>query len=132
MAPGSSSKGKSRPGPTAKRKSKARESDVGEDGAASIPTQSRLVVNWNEERTNRLLDWLDQNPVDRHRLFSDSIAHAKAEGRKKVKAKGDKAVFHKKIAEAVFNVPEETYDLRERYQRQSDKFVSSVVNYLSR
>ena len=131
MAPGSSSKGKSRPGPTAKRKSKARESDVGEDGAASIPTQSRLVVNWNEERTNQLLDWLDQNPVDRHRLFSDSITHAKAEGRKKVKAKGDKAVFHKKIAEAVFNVPEETYDLREQYQRQSDKFVSSVVNYLS-
>lgn len=49
-----------------------------------------------------------------------------------MKAKGDKAVFHKKIAEAVFNVPEETPDLRERYHRQSEKFVASVVNYLSR
>jgi len=132
MAHGSNLKGKSHPGLTAKRRSKARVSNIGEDGAASIPAQSCLVVNWNKERTNCLLDWLDQNPVDHHCLFSDLIAHAKAEGQKKVKVKGDKAVFHKKIAEVVFNIPKETSDLHAWYQGQSDKFVQSIVNYLSK
>jgi len=130
MVPGRSSNSKSHLAQTA-RKSKAKAPNVGEDSAVSVPTQSCLVVNWNKDRTTRLLNWLDQNPVDCHCLFSDLIAHAKAEGQKKVKAKGDKVVFYKKITEAVFNIPEETPDLCEQYQRQPDKFVSSVTNYLS-
>ncbi|KIJ96687.1 hypothetical protein K443DRAFT_10432 [Laccaria amethystina LaAM-08-1] len=115
MAPGRNSKGKSRPRPTAQRKSKATASKVGEDGAALLPPSHALLSIGMEKE--QIACWID--------------CHAKAQAWKKVKAKGGKAVFHTKIAEVVFNVPEETPCLREWYQRQPDKFASTIVNYLS-
>lgn len=95
-------------------------------------TSKRLVVKWDEDRTNRLLDWLDQNPDDRNRLFSDSTVTAKQEGRRKVTAKGNKARYHDALAKAVFESPEEEPSLRDWYLKEPAKFTTSVVNYLNR
>ena len=100
------------------------------DDSASAAGGGRLVIKWDNGRTDRLLDWLDHRPEDRHRLFSDSTVTAKSEGRKKVVAKGSKTRFHEAIAKEVFNHPED--DLRVRYQKEPGKFANSVCNYLSR
>ena len=95
-------------------------------------SSKRLVVKWDEDRTNRLLDWLDQNPDDRNRLFSDSTVAAKQEGRCKVTAKGNKARYHEALAKAVFGSPDEESSLRDWYLKEPGKFTSSVLNYLNR
>jgi len=95
-------------------------------------SSKRLVVKWDEDRTNRLLDWLDQNPDDRNRLFSDSTAAAKQEGRRKVTAKGNKARYHEALAKAVFGSPDEEPSLRDWYLKEPGKFTTSVLNYLNR
>ena len=41
------------------------------------PAGRHLQVKWGADRTNWLLDWLNQNPEDRNRLFSASAAAAK-------------------------------------------------------
>ena len=63
-----------------------------------------IRISWTTARTERLLDWLEENPVDRHKLFSDSTKDAKDEGRRKRVAKGTKSEFHKLIAIFVFSV----------------------------
>ena len=63
----------------------ANSNDADESEASA---SKHLVVKWDNDRTNRLLDWLDQNPDDRNYLFSDLTAAAKQEGRRKVTAKG--------------------------------------------
>ena len=102
------------------------------DSDEDTRSSKRLVVKWDEDRTNRLLDWLDQNPDDRHRLFSDSTAAAKQEGRRKVTAKGNKARYHEALAKAVFGSPDEESSLRSWYLKEPGKFTSSVINYLNR
>jgi hypothetical protein len=92
----------------------------------------RLRVDWNDLRTNRLLDWLDDHPEDRNRLFSDSTAAAKEEKRPKVTAKGSKNRYHVAMAKAVFDCEEEDDDMREWYRNEPAKFTSSLSNYINR
>jgi len=49
------------------------------------------------------LDWLEENPVDCQKLFSDSTKDAKDEGWQKHVSKGTKSEFHKMIAMFVFS-----------------------------
>ncbi|KAF8225153.1 hypothetical protein L208DRAFT_1506971 [Tricholoma matsutake] len=60
-------------------------------------------TSWTPARTEHLLDWLEENPVDRQKLFSDSTKDAKDEGRQKHVSKGTKSEFHKMIATFVFS-----------------------------
>jgi hypothetical protein len=92
----------------------------------------RLRVDWDAPRTNRLLDWLDQNVADRNRLFSDSTAAAKEENRRKHVAKGSKTRYHEAIAKAVFDCDAEDAELRAWHCQEPAKFVGSVTNYISR
>jgi hypothetical protein len=49
------------------------------DDTAKQTSKARRI-SWTSARTERLLDWLDENPVDRQKLFSDSSKDAKEEG----------------------------------------------------
>jgi hypothetical protein len=127
--------------PSTKEKGKARappavvddsDDDCKEVVAVEARTSKRLVVKWDDDRTTRLLDWLDQHPDDRNRLFSDSTVAAKQEGRRKVTAKGNKTRYHEALAKAVFDSPDEEPSLRIWYLREPGKFTTSVLNYLSR
>jgi hypothetical protein len=55
-------------------------------------------------RTEWLLSWLEENPVDCQKLFCDSTKDAKDEGQQKHVAKRTKSEFHKLIAFFVFSV----------------------------
>ena len=50
------------------------------------------------------MDWLEENPEDCQKLFSNSSKDAKDEGRRKHVAKSSKSEFHRMIAAAVFSV----------------------------
>jgi hypothetical protein len=88
-------------------------------------------VFWNTNRTERLLDWLEENPGDRQKLFSDSSKDAKDEGRRKHVAKGTKSEFHKLIATAVFSVDPDA-DVRADLRDNPANYTKSVDNYIIR
>jgi hypothetical protein len=78
---------------------------------------------------NRLLDWLESNPTDRIRLFSDSLQEAKVENRKKITGKESKLYIYHKITHAIFSV-DENQVIRENYTNYLDKFSRAVENRL--
>ena len=49
-----------------------------EDDETGQRTKIRRT-SWTMARTERLLDWLEENPADRQKLFSDSTKDAKDE-----------------------------------------------------
>ena len=63
-----------------------------------------MHISWTTARTEQLLDWLEKNPVDQQKLFSDSTKDAKDEGQRKHVVKGTKSEYHKLIANFVFSV----------------------------
>ena len=72
------------------------------------PAGRHLQVKWGADRTNWLLDWLNQNPEDRNRLFSASAAVAKEEGQTKITAKGTKNRCYAATAKAISDCAERT------------------------
>ena len=104
-----------------------------EDVATSQPVKVRhmMRISWTTARTERLLDWLEENPMDRQKLFSDSTKDAKDEGRRKRVAKGTKGEFHKLIANYVFSADADK-GVRDDFAENSGKYTKSVDNYLGR
>jgi hypothetical protein len=88
-------------------------------------------VHWNVARTERLLDWLDENPEDRQKLFSDSSKDAKEEGRRKRVAKNTKTEFYKKIATYIFSVDDDS-SVRGDFHASPGNYSKSVDNYIIR
>jgi hypothetical protein len=101
-----------------------------EENAMTLPAKVRRT-SWTTSRTERLLDWLEENPVDRQKLFSDSTKDAKDEGRRKRVAKGTKSEFHKLIATFVFSVDADK-EVREDFAANPVNYMKSVDNYLGR
>ena len=91
-----------------------------------------LQVQWDNMRTNHLLDWLDQNPDDCNRLFSDLTAAAKEQNHCKVTTKGSKNHYYLALAKAVFDCKEEDIKMRAWYLKEPTKFSSSLSSYLNR
>jgi hypothetical protein len=122
-----------------KPSSKATESvsidSTDEEDATSQPPPAKarrmMRISWTTARTERLLDWLEENPVDRQKLFSDSTKDAKDEGRRKRVAKGTKSEFHKLIAVYVFSVDADK-GVRDDFVVNSGNYTKSVDNYLGR
>jgi hypothetical protein len=105
-----------------------------EDEEVQEDTKQRTKVrrtSWTTNRTERLLDWLEENPADRQKLFSDSTKDAKDEGRRKRVAKGTKSEFHKMIATYVFSV-DENEAVRADFAVNTINYTKSVDNYLGR
>jgi hypothetical protein len=88
-------------------------------------------TSWTPARTERLLDWLEENPADRQKLFSDSTKDAKDEGRRKCVAKGTKSEFHKLIAIHVFSV-DANANVRADFVANPGNYTKTVDNYLGR
>jgi hypothetical protein len=55
-------------------------SDDEDHDTATQRTKVRRT-SWTPARSERLLDWLEENPADHQKLFSDSTKDAKDEGR---------------------------------------------------
>ncbi|KAF8235111.1 hypothetical protein L208DRAFT_1169058, partial [Tricholoma matsutake] len=79
--------------------------------------------------TERLLDWLEENPVDWHKLFSDSTKDAKDEGRQEHVAKGTKSKFHKSIATHVFSADGNKV-VWDDFAANPGNYTKSVDNYI--
>ena len=107
-------------------------SDSEEPGPQSSkrPPKARRIL-WTVARTEQLLDWLDKNPEDRQKLFSDSSKDAKNEGQRKHVAKGTKSEFHKMIATFVFSVGPDP-DIRVDFAINTINYTKSVDNYIIR
>ena len=88
-------------------------------------------IHWNVARTEWLLDWLEENPEDRQKLFSDSSKDAKEEGWRKRVAKSTKSEFHKMIAVAVFSVDDDT-NIRVDFHSNPVNYTKSIDNYITR
>jgi hypothetical protein len=88
-------------------------------------------IHWSVARTERLLDWLEENPEDRQKLFSDSSKDAKDEGRRKRVAKGTKSEFHKMIATSVFSVDNDP-NVHADFHSNPINYTKSVDNYITR
>ncbi|KAH9159103.1 hypothetical protein EDB89DRAFT_1805889, partial [Lactarius sanguifluus] len=91
-------------------------------------------VQWDNIRTERLVDWLEDNPEDHQKLFSDSSHDAKKENRARRVAKGSKSVFHNKMAEYIFSVDGEVkvhVEVKEDLKKYS-KAVENRISYLKK
>jgi len=64
-------------------------------------------ILWNANRTERLIQWLEDNVEDRQRLFSGSAQDAREENRPRLTAKSVKTDFHLRMAEYIFLVDED-------------------------
>ena len=69
-----------------------------EDPNSQLQSTKVCHISWTTARTEQLLDWLEEDPVDQHKLFSDSTKDAKDEGWRKCVAKGTKSEFHRLMA----------------------------------
>lgn len=89
-------------------------------------------ISWTKDvsRTERVIDWLEQNVIDRQKLFSDSSQDAKKEGRKQRVANGAKYKYHLLIATAVFTVDADS-KVREDFQANAMKYGKAVENRLA-
>ena len=92
---------------------------------------ANLRIFTSPNKKNSLLDWLEENPADRQKLFSDSTKDAKDEGRRKRVAKGTKSEFHKLIATYVFSVDVDEA-VRADFAVNPINYTKSVDNYLGR
>lgn len=89
-------------------------------------------ISWTKDltRTERLIDWLEQNVVERQKLFSDSSQDARAEKRKQRVANGAKSKYHVLIATAIFSVDSEEKVCRD-FKANADKYTKVVKNRLA-
>jgi len=106
------------------------DSDPSEGPKTNKRPRARRIL-WNADRTERLLDWLEDNPEERQKLFSDSSKDAKSEGRRKRVAKSTKAEFHKMIAAAIFSV-DPSADVCADFCANPVNYTKSVDNYIIR
>lgn len=115
----------------AKKKDHAAPADSSESREDGKGTKAAKIY-WDKDtsRTDRLIEYLNDNPEDRQKLFSDSSQDAKAESRRRRVAKGSKNVFYAKIADAVFSVDADK-SVREDFAKNSEKYAKSVENRIS-
>ena len=95
------------------------------DSKATMPR-----VIWNSKRTDRLVEWLENNVEDRQRLFSDSAQDAKEEKCCCHVAKNAKTSFHIKMAEYIFSADEDARvrdDLKAQGAKQYAKAVENRI-----
>ncbi|KAH8979716.1 hypothetical protein EDB86DRAFT_2743904, partial [Lactarius hatsudake] len=84
-------------------------------------------VQWDDLRTDWLIDWLEDNPEDHQRLFSDSSRDVKKENQMHRVAKGSKSSFHVKMAEYIFSVDADA-QVHEEVKTDTKKYAKAVKN----
>jgi hypothetical protein len=116
--------------PSAKQKRTTKRPAKSGDGDDTQDTVERSRVLWDDLRTDRLIDWLEDNPEDRQKLFSDSSHDAKAENRRRRVAKGSKSIFYTKMAEYVFSVDMDP-KVRVEVKDDTKKYSKAVENRIT-
>ena len=127
--PASARKGKSTqdPKPSSKARGWAKQtSDDDEDTTSDLKAVSHVA--WNEQRTEQLVEWLENNVKERQRLFSDSAQDTKEEKRRPCTARSGKTHFHIKMAEYIFSVDESAKIRDDLRENGVAKFVKAVKN----
>ena len=95
------------------------------------PKGTAFRIMWNDQRTERLVSWLEDNIGDRQRLFSDSAQDAKEEHHHPHVAKSRKIVYHIKIAECIFAVDESAKIRDDLKKYGAAKFAKPVENRIA-
>jgi len=87
---------------------------------------------WNSKRTDRLVQWLEDNVEDCQQLFSDLAQDAKEGGRRCCTAKTSKTSFHLRMAEYIFSVDEDE-KIRDYVKLHGAKgYVKAVENHITK
>src|SRR5712691_4560273 len=102
-----------------------------EDPVAVPKAAAPLRIGWGTARTDRLLDWLENNVEDQQRLFSDSAQDAKDENRRRRTAKSVKTTFYAKIVEYVFSVDEDVKVRDDLHAHGTKRYVKAVENQIA-
>jgi hypothetical protein len=117
-----------------KRGSRARkpaEEDEEEEVTADLKAGAPRVL-WTSDRTERLVEWLENNVEDRQRLFSDSAQDAKEEKRRRRTAKSVKTSFYIKIAEYVFSANKDVRIRDDLKEHGGKRYAKTVENRITR
>lgn len=116
----------------AKRGQARRTADEDVEDAAATSKSGPRRVSWTSNRTDRLLDWLEQNVEDRHKLFSDSAQDAREENRRRRTAKNVKTGFYLKMAEYIFSIDEDERIRDDIKTNGAKKYCKAVENRIAR
>jgi hypothetical protein len=117
-----------------KRGSRARkpaEEDEEEEVTADLKAGAPRVL-WTSDRTERLVEWLENNVEDHQRLFSDSAQDAKEEKRRRRTAKSVKTSFYIKIAEYVFSADKDVRIRDDLKEHGGKRYAKTVENRITR
>jgi hypothetical protein len=115
---------------TKQGKKPAATSEVDAEAQEAPSPEKGSRVLWDDLRTDRLVDWLEDNPEDRQKLFLDSSHDANKENRARRVAKGAKSAFHVKMAEYVFSVDADP-KVREDVKEDIKKYSKAVENRIA-
>ena len=105
----------------------------GKQKATQMTTETEtetFKIQWSDFRTDRLIDWLEQHPTERHMLFSDSTQDARAEGRRTDVGKTAKTMYYALIADQIF-ANDQNADYVKHYFLNKSKFAESVGDRLA-
>jgi hypothetical protein len=130
--PGMGSTGAKKIGRALRKPAATLASEPGEH-TADIPTlriPARVVWDKYPERTERLLDYLDEHPDIAIKLFGDSTQAAKTEGRSKLTAKSNKGAAYLQVADGIFSIDEDEA-VRADFAANPSKYAKAVDNYMT-
>jgi hypothetical protein len=87
-------------------------------------------VQWDNEWTEHLIDWLESNPEDHKQLFSDLSQNARQGHRAQHISKSSKSVFHSKITWYVFSTDPDEW-VQADLDKDPPKYTKAVKNQIS-
>ena len=92
---------------------------------------TELKVYWEKDptRTECLIAWLEEHPVECQKLFSDSAQDAKQKNQFQQKTKGAKSGLYMQLADSVFSV-DNNPKVHEDFKVNPAKYAKSVKNCL--
>ena len=102
--------------------------DEAKDDTTVADSKGRIM--WDDQHTERLVSWLENNVEDRQRLFSDSAQDAKEDKHRHHTAKNVKPTFHVKMAQYIFSVDEDA-QVRDDLKVHGTKYAKAVENRIT-
>lgn len=120
----------------AKRSGRARkpadEDEELEDAAIADSKAVAPCIIWNVKRTDRLVEWLENNVEDRQQLFSGLAQDTKGENRRRRMTKNVKTSFHIKMAEYIFLADEDARVRDDLKAHGAKRYAKAVENHITR
>jgi hypothetical protein len=124
-------KGPKPPAKASCRQAKKTANEDGEDPPGDANCSGPCIL-WDAPRTDRLIEWLENNVEDHQRLFSDSAKDAKKQKCRVQTAKNTKTGFHLKMAEYIFSVDDDVRVRDDLKAHGPKKYVKTVENRITK